>query len=136
MTPSHPRTTRRRRLLLRLPLAACGGGFLFALLISCSPMPGNFGMIDGVTRVHSLGEMEVVEHPGGLIETASACNRLHWGRGERIGVLLTGGCTLGCSLISGPAVGQIERCEIWYPEGWEWVRQHELQHCKGYADLF
>ena len=52
-------------------------------------MPGNFGMIDGVTRVHSLGEMEVIEHPGGLIETASACNRLHWGRGERIGVLLT-----------------------------------------------
>ena len=29
MTPSHPRTTRRRRLLLRLPLAACGGGFSF-----------------------------------------------------------------------------------------------------------
>ena len=109
---------------------------MFALLISSSPMPGNFGMIDGVTRVHSLGEMEVIEHPGGLIETASACNRLHWGRGERIGVLLTGGCTLGCSLISGPAVGQIERCEIWYPEGWEWVRQHELKHCQGYRDLF
>ena len=62
---------------------------MFALLISCSPMPGDFGMIDGVTRVHSLGEMEVIEHPGGLIETASVCNRLHWGRGERIGVLLT-----------------------------------------------
>ena len=62
---------------------------MFALLISCSPMPGNFGMIDGVTRVHSLGEMEVIEHPGGLIETASVCNRLHWGRGERSGVLLT-----------------------------------------------
>ena len=29
MTPSRPRTTRRRRLLLRLPLAACGGGFSF-----------------------------------------------------------------------------------------------------------
>ena len=58
-------------------------------LTACSPMPGNFGMIDGVTRVHSLGEMEVIEHPGGLIETASVCNRLHWGRGERIGVLLT-----------------------------------------------
>ena len=58
------------------------------------------------------------------------------GGGQRLGVILSAGCTLGCSLVSGPAVGQIERCEIWYPEGWEWVRQHELQHCKGYADLF
>ena len=58
-------------------------------LSACSPMPGAFGLIDGVERVHDLGEMEVVEHPGGLIETASACNRLHWSRGERIGVLLT-----------------------------------------------
>ncbi|MDX9833010.1 MAG: hypothetical protein RBU35_22260 [Anaerolineae bacterium] len=108
---------------------------LILLLSACSPMPGNFGLIDGVTRVHSLDEMEVVEHPGGLIETASACNRLHWGRGERIGVLLTGGCTLGCSLVSGQAVGQIERCEIWYPDGWEYVREHELKHCQGYRDL-
>ena len=28
---------------------------------------------------------------GRLVEAASACNRLHWGRGERIGVLLTVG---------------------------------------------
>ena len=38
--------------------------------------------------------------------------------------------------VSKAMLGQIERGEIWYPEGWEWVRQHELQHCKGYADLF
>lgn len=109
---------------------------LLLLLSACSPMPGNFGLIDGVTRVHDLAEVQVIEHPGGLIETASACNRLHWDRGERLGVILSAGCTLGCSLVSGPAVGQIERCEIWYPAGWEWVRQHELQHCRGYADLF
>ena len=83
---------------------------------------------------HAFGQ--VIEHPGGLIETASACNRLHWDRGERLGVILTMGMTLGCSLVSGPAVGQIEQCEIWYPDGWEWVRQHELQHCRGDADLF
>ena len=109
---------------------------LLLLLSACSPMPGNFGMIDGVTRVHDLAEVQVIEHPGGLIETASACNRLYWDRGERLGVILSAGCTLGCSLVSGPDVGQIERCEIWYPAGWEWVRQHELKHCRGYADLF
>ena len=109
---------------------------LLLLLSACSPMPGNFGLIDGVTRVHSLDEMEVVEHPGGLLDTASACNRLYWDRGELLGVILSAGCTLGCSLVSGPAVGQIERCEIWYPAGWEYVREHELKHCQGYADLF
>ena len=93
-------------------------------------------MIDGVTRVHDLSEMEVVEHPGSLWDTASACNKLYWDRGEYFGVVLSAGCTFGCSLVSGGEVGKIERCEIWYPEGWEWVRQHELQHCKGYADLF
>ena len=92
------------------------------------------GFINGYNRFKD--EMEIVEHPDGLLETASACNRLHWDRGERLGVILTMGMTLGCSLVSGQAVGQIEQCEIWYPEGWEWVRQHELQHCKGYADLF
>ena len=62
MTPSRPRTTRRRRLLLRLPLAACGGGFLFALLISCSPMPGHWGLQPGIERVHDLDEVQVTEH--------------------------------------------------------------------------
>ena len=105
-------------------------------LAACSPMPGSFGLIDGVERVHDLGEMEVVEHAGTFGETASACNNLYWQRGQKIGVILSLGLTAGCSLVSGPTVGQIERCEIWYPDGWEWVRQHELQHCRGYADLF
>ena len=105
-------------------------------LAACSPMPGAWGLIDGVERVHDLGEMEVVEHAGTFRETASACNNLYWQRGQKIGVILSLGLTAGCSLVSGSAVGQIERCEIWYPEGWEWVRQHELQHCRGYADLF
>ena len=105
-------------------------------LAACSPMPGSFGLIDGVERVHDLGEVEVVEHAGTFRETASACNNLYWQRGQKIGVILSLGLTAGCSLVSGPAVGRIERCEIWYPEGWEWVRQHELQHCRGYADLF
>ena len=69
-------------------------------------------------------------------ETTATCNKLYWQRGQKIGVILSLGLTYGCSLISGPAVGQIERCEIWYPDGWEWVRQRELQHCRGYADLF
>ena len=105
-------------------------------LAACSPMPGAFGLIDGVERVHDLGEMKVVEHVGTFRETAAACNKLYWQRGQKIGVILSLGLTAGCSLVSGPAVGQIERCEIWYPDGWEWVRQHELQHCRGYADLF
>ena len=33
-------------------------------LAACSPMPGAWGLIDGVERVHDLGEMEVVEHAG------------------------------------------------------------------------
>ena len=105
-------------------------------LAACSPIPGSWVLIDGVERVHDLGEMEVVEHVGTFRETASACNKLYWQRGQKIGVILSLGMTAGCSLVSGPAVGQIERCEIWYPDGWEWVRQHELQHCKGYRDLF
>ena len=110
---------------------------LAALFLSaCTPPPGNWGLIEGVERVFPLEEVRVIEHPGTLREVAGACNRLHWDRGQRLGVILTMGMTLGCSLVSGPAVGQIEQCEIWYPEGWEWVRQHELQHCRGYADLF
>ena len=106
------------------------------LLAACSPMPGSFGLIDGVERVHDLGEMEVIEHAGTFRETAAECNKLYWQRGQKIGVILSLGLTAGCSLVSGSAVGHIERCEIWYPDGWEWVRQHELQHCRGYADLF
>ena len=105
-------------------------------LAACSPMPGAFGLIDGVERAHDLGEMEVIEHAGTFLETAKACNRLYWHRGQKIGVILSLGLTVGCSLVSGPAVGQIEQCEIWYPEGWEWVRQHELKHRQGYRDLF
>ena len=105
-------------------------------LASCSPIPGSWVLIDGVERVHDLGEMEVVEHAGTFRETTATCNKLYWQRGQKIGVILSLGLTAGCSLVSGPAVGQIERCEVWYPDGWEWVRQRELQHCRGYADLF
>ena len=44
-------------------------------LAACSPMPGAFGLIDGVARVHDLGEVEVVEHAGTFRETAAACNK-------------------------------------------------------------
>ena len=47
-------------------------------LAACSPMPGAWFLIDGVERVHDLGEMEVVEHAGTFRETAAACNKLYW----------------------------------------------------------
>ena len=63
---------------------------LVALFLSaCTPPPGNWGLIEGVERVFPLEEVRVIEHPGTLREVAGACNRLHWGRGERSGVLLT-----------------------------------------------
>ena len=99
-------------------------------------MPGPWGLIDGVEQVRDLDQVEVIEHQGTVRETAAACNRLYWGRGEYAGVIFSLGCTLGCSLVSGSQVGLIERCEIWYPAGWQWVRQHGLQHCRGYRDIF
>ena len=63
---------------------------LAALFLSaCTPPPGNWGLIEGVERVFPIEEVRVVEHPGTLREVAGSCNRLHWGRGERSGVLLT-----------------------------------------------
>lgn len=66
------------------------------------------------------------------------CNSLYWKNGisGKIGVIVTMGLTGGCSVISGVEPGIIKWYDIWYPTGWEYVRQHELKHCQGYADLF
>ena len=111
---------------------------LILLLSACSPMPGNFGLQPGIERAHDLSEVSVLEHPGTVWGTMCACNGLYWdnGLGGKLGVISTLGLTMGCSVISGTQPGVIRWCEIWYPEGWEQVREHELQHCRGYADLF
>ena len=107
-------------------------------LSACSPMPGPWGLQPGIERAYGLEEIEVREHPGTLAETMGSCNRMAWrdGAAGKLGVILTMGLTGGCSVISGTEPGVIRWCDIWYPDGWEYVRRHELQHCKGYRDLF
>jgi hypothetical protein len=107
-------------------------------LAACSPMPGSWGLQPGIDRVHDLSEIEVREHPGTVPGTAATCNGIYWREGVagKLGVILTLGMTGGCAVISGTEPGVIRWCDIWYPDGWERVRQHELQHCRGYADLF
>ena len=75
----------------------------------------------------------MLEHPGSVWDTMCACNGLYWddGLGGKLGVVATLGLTMGCSVISGTKPGVIRWCEIWYPAGWEHVREHELQHCRG-----
>ena len=111
---------------------------LILLLSSCSPMPGSWGLQPGIERAHDLSEVEVTEHPGTVWDTMCACNGLYWdnGLGGKLGVISTLGLTMGCSVISGTQPGVIRWREIWYPAGWEHVREHELKHCQGYADLF
>ena len=107
-------------------------------IVACSPMPGKFGLQPGIERAHDLSEVSVLEHPGTVWGTMCACNGLYWdnGLGGKLGVISTLGLTMGCSVISGTQPGVIRWCEIWYPAGWEHVREHELKHCQGYADLF
>ena len=58
-------------------------------------MPGHFGLINGVERVHSLDEMEVVYHPGTFLETAAACNKMTWDDGfqAKLITILSAGCS-------------------------------------------
>jgi hypothetical protein len=111
---------------------------LALVLGGCAPMPGPWGLQPGIERVHALDEIEVREHPGTLWGTACACNRICWadGLGGKLGVIGTFGMTMGCAVISGTEPGVIRWCDIYYPEGWARVREHELRHCQGYADLF
>lgn len=30
--------------------------------------------------------------------------------------------------------GKVVKCHAYFPEGDEYIREHEIQHCKGYAD--
>lgn len=128
--------------------------FLFIIMFvdlmvlgGCSPMPGHFGLINGVERVHSLDEMEVVYHTGTFLETAAACNKMTWDDGfqAKLITILSAGCSMGCTVVSGPEVGVIRRCDIWYTDwsSWwpgKWITEHNLdherKHCQGYADLF
>lgn len=101
-------------------------------------MPGNYGLQPGIERVHDLAEVEVREHPGSFFETLCACNRVRWqdGVAGKLSVIGTLGLSCGCSRISGTEPGVIRWCDVYYPRGNKRVREHELQHCRGYADLF
>lgn len=41
---------------------------------------------------------------------------------------------LGCASIKKES-GKIVKCHIYYSEGDEYTRQHELRHCMGYKDV-
>ena len=83
-----------------------------------------------------LSTIEVVEHPGTVLETMSACNGKAWDHGEYGVLLFSAGMQMGCCYLSGPEYGKVERCDIWYPAGWEGIRSEELLHCQGYMDFF
>lgn len=113
---------------------------LTMFLSACSPMPGKYGLLPGFDAPLAEDDTRIVEHPGTLWETCTACNSLSWRLGGvegKIGNLLTLGMVYGCSwhtwtMVDGKQT--LVLADVYYPVGWEQTRQHELMHARGYAD--
>ena len=87
-----------------------------------------------LTKPIDLKQIQVVEHPGSVWETMASCNKQSWAHDEYGYLLFSLGLQIGCSYLSGPSYGKVERCDIWYPEGSKRIREEELKHCEGYID--
>jgi hypothetical protein len=109
--------------------------FLFLLLVSCAPMPGNT-LQEGVTHETPLDQMELVIHKGNYIDTSIACHKITWPIKPWLSLLsipLNAGIVPACCEITYDGNGGIERCEVWYSH-FDFLLQHELKHCMGYDE--
>ena len=75
------------------------------LMTSCSPIPGKYGYIDGVTREHSLDEMKVDIKTGNIFWVSAQCNKEEWKQGDGLSNVLWFPFTLG---FRGGAYGSVD----------------------------
>ena len=99
-------------------------------------MPGRYGFLDYIHEEQDLSRMEVDITVGSTWETMCACSAESWRRGEYGALLLTlcmiPGCVWTDIWVDGATLtGTVKRC---YGFATEDTLEHELQHCRGYAD--
>jgi len=109
---------------------------LLAILLvsSCAPMPGN-DLLTGLSQPTSLETVRITKTVG-LWETTSFCNRGMEPHVVALNCLLNACVVMGCADVKWNEEGHIESCDIYVAYDWDWIVDHEMRHCMGYADVF
>lgn len=110
---------------------------VFVLLCSfgCAKMPDE-KLFPGLSVPTALNDIpDFKEVPQGLVSTIGSCYVVSFKVrpfftifAATMGVPILGCCDI---LVRD---GKVVKCHAYYPEGDEYIRKHELQHCKGYDD--
>ena len=109
------------------------------VLSACSPLPGKYGLLQGFDEPLAENDPRIIEHPGTLWETVYTCNSKSWNHSfsGKVGNIATLGMTYGCcwhtwTMVNGKQT--LVWADVYYPDGWERTRKHEMLHAVGYAD--
>jgi hypothetical protein len=102
------------------------------MLSACAPMPGT-ALIPGVSKPAQLEEVSVVIHYG-LWETTSFCNAGIKSSLVFANCLLNACLWFGCADVRWDSEGKIKTCDVYLAFESDYLLEHELRHCKGYAD--
>ena len=98
-------------------------------------MPGKYGFINGVEREQLLDDMKIDIKTGNVFWVSAQCNKEEWKQGDGLSNIFLFPFTLGfrggCVWVGGYSPGKIDFC---YGYSTLDNLEHELMHCKGYAD--
>jgi len=105
-------------------------------LTACAPMPGNT-LFPGLDHPTPIEEVAVTIHIDAL-KTSIYCNKAMWESGKEglviANIALNFGMIPACSTMRWTD-GKITTCDIYASFDWQWMIDHEMRHCMGYADV-
>ena len=104
---------------------------LLLSLVGCAGMPTEDNLLQNVTKVVPLEEVDVTIHELGLWGSCSECAK--W-----MGIPSAIACTgiimymPGCANVYWDEEGVPVKCDVFVPsESWDTLIEHELKHCQG-----
>lgn len=109
---------------------------LLLLLCSCAHAPGE-KLLNGLEHDTQTSDIDI-NIVTGLGKATYFCNKYLLNQGKygifTLNIALNFGVFFGCSLVEWDANGDVQKCTIYRVADWDWITDHEMRHCKGYAD--
>ena len=96
-------------------------------------MPGStlFDGLDHPTPIEAITVTKTV----GLWETTSFCNSGMEAHVVALNCMFNACVVMGCADVRWDGNGDIQTCDVYVAYDWDWLVDHEMRHCSGYADV-
>lgn len=108
---------------------------ILIFLSACAPMPGN-DLYSGLKQEADLDEVKP-EITIGFFATQTGCHQGLIDSGH-IGlsalVCITNACIIPACALTEFKDGKVDSCKVFLSWDIDFMREHELRHCKGYRD--